>query len=190
MSKNIQATFWASLALVSVIVAVVAIKRQLPARVVIHKASAKASAPSPIAKILNDIFNPNVVPTKAPEAATTTTATTSTPISTKATNWTQRKPKPADKQISYGDAVALYGSNRIQFTTDCQAVPSNMAVANPVTLMLDNRSGLEQRIAIGGKVYGVAAYNYVIVTLKEKTLPQNLFITCNQQPNVGEIILQ
>lgn len=189
MSKNMQATFWASLALVSVIVAVVAIKRQLPARPAIHKASAKTSASSPISKVLADIFSPNAVATQAPAAATTTTAT-STSTSTKATSWPRRKPKTADTQISYGEAVANYGNNRIQFTPDCQAVPSNMAVANPVTLMLDNRSGLEQKITIGGKVYGVAAYNYVIVTINEKTLPQNLFITCNQRPNVAEIILQ
>ena len=92
--------------------------------------------------------------------------------------------------MNYGDTVVKYGNNRIQFTPNCQAVPNRMAAANPVTLMLDNRSDMEQKITIGGNSYGVAAYNYVIVTINKKTLPVNLFINCNNQANVAEIILQ
>jgi hypothetical protein len=59
-----------------------------------------------------------------------------------------------------------------------------MAVANPVTLMLDNRTSTTQKVTIGKAVYNVAGYNYVIVTINEKTLPVNLFVNCNQQTNV------
>jgi hypothetical protein len=187
MSKNLQATFWAALALLSVIVGVWAIKRQLPARPVSKTAINKVSKPTSIAETLTNIFFPNVATTQTP-VNILTTADIAT--STVTTNLPRRKPKPVAKQMSYGDAVVYYGNNRIQFGSSCEAIPNRMAVANPVTLMLDNRSAGPQKIVIAGKTYNVADYNYVVVTIKEKTLPVHLFVNCNSSVNVAEIILE
>lgn len=184
MEKNTQATIWASIALMALIVGGVTYERQRPKRPV-------AFEKIPVVKTA--ITVPDQIP-----IATSTEAVTSTPITIATSTPASkpiiiRKPKPKPKSItiSYGDAVVKYGFNRIQFAPGClQASPNQIATANPVTLMLDNRSDQPQTITIGSHSYMVAPYNYVIATINETTLPINLYISCNQQKNVAQIILQ
>ncbi len=185
MSKNIQATIWAGVALLMVVIGTWAVKRQLPVRAATLPVTHKVSKPTSIAETLTNIFMPNVATTSKATKATTTAATTAV------TTGLYRKPKAKTPPMpSYGDMVAQYQNTRIQFGPDCQAHPNQIAIANPVTLMLDNRSDTAQKITIGKVVYNVAAYNYVIATVNEKVLPVNVFIDCNQQTNAVEILLQ
>jgi hypothetical protein len=191
MSKNLQKIFWAAVILLSIGVGTWAVRILLPARAwprPVSKTStpSKTKTPKPvsIAQTLVNFFIPTASPALTPSTATTTVA-----ISTQTTVLPRHKPASIP-QMSYGDAVTKYANSRIQFDQNCHAFPSQMAVANPVTLMLDNRSNVEQKITLSGKVYGVAAYNYVLVTLNQKALPQNIFINCNQGVNVVEIILE
>ncbi len=182
MTKNTKAIIWATIAVMAVIIGGVTYERQRPKRPVVYEASAVVKTVA-------------TVPDQA-QIATSTEASTSTQItlatSTPASKPVQiRKPKPKSATLSYGDAVVKYGFNRIQFAPGClQASPNQMATANPVTLMLDNRSNEAQTITIGSHSYTVAPYNYVIATINETTLPVTLYISCNQQKNVAEIILQ
>lgn len=175
--------------LLSIVVGAWAVKIVLPIRLwPVSKTATtrktKTPKPTNIVENLVNFFIPTATTSPTP-APTSTNATTST----QAAVLPRRKSKSVP-QISYGDAVVNYANNRIQFDQNCQAHPSHMAVANPVTLMLDNRSNVEQKITIGKAVYNVAGYNYVIATINAKTLPVNLFVNCNQQTNVAEIILE
>jgi len=186
MSKNIQATFWAAIALSMVIIGVWVIKTQTGGHAVagtvavIHATKVKNTA--------NISNRAEAAPVPA-AASTTPVDSTSTPPAMTGKTY-RRKPAPKPPIPSYGDMVTQYQNTRIQFDQNCQAHPNQIAIPNPVTLMLDNRSNIEKKIIVGGKSYEVAAYNYVLVILNEKTLPVNLFITCNQQTNVAEIVLQ
>ncbi len=180
MSKNVKATIWTTIAIMAVIIGIVTYERQQPQHVVVQKTS-------PIAKAETSLSDqaPTV---KTPETATSSpvVVASSTPASR-----TIYKPKVKSTIPSYGDMVAKYSFNRIQFAPGClQATPNQIAIANPVTLMLDNRSDQAQTITIGTHNYMVAPYNYVIATINEPALPVTLFVSCNQQKNVAQIILQ
>ena len=166
----------------AVIVGVVTYERQKPKQPVAYKAQI-------VKTVAAEAFSQPSTPVPTPTPIPSTVAS-STPTSTSASKLVIiRKPKPTT--ISYGEAVNKYGFNRIQFSPGClQASPNQIAISNPVTLMLDNRSDAWQTITIGSHSYGVAPYNYVIATINEKILPVNLYISCNQQKNVGQIILQ
>ena len=131
-------------------------------------------------------------------AALSTTSPPSKPstdaTSTLAFKFTQaygiKKSTTISSSLNYGEAVTKYANSRIQFDSDCQAIPSQDAMANSMTVMLDNRSNATQKITIGGQQYNVAAYNYVLITLSKKTLPAYLYINCNNRVNTGEIILE
>jgi hypothetical protein len=185
MTKNTKAIIWATIAVMALIIGGVTYERQRPKRPIAYEKI-------PVVKTL--IIAPDQIP-----IATSTEAGTSTPITVATSTPASkpiliRKPKPKPTTIttiSYGDAVVKYGFNHIQFAPGClQASPNQIATANPVTLMLDNRSDQAQTITIGSHSYMVAPYNYVIATINETTLPVTLFISCNQQKNVAEIILQ
>lgn len=178
MTKNAKATIWATVAVTMLIVGVVTYERQKPKRPIANKVASETKTATTVPDQIQ-IVAPAEITTSSPPAVAT-----STPVII-------RKRKPAPTALFYGDAVAKYTNTRIQFTPGClQAIPSQMAVANPVTIMLDNRSDTAQTIIIAGKSYLVSAYNYTLVTLNQKILPAHLFIKCNQQFNVAEIILQ
>jgi hypothetical protein len=182
MTKNTKAIIWASVAVMALIIGGVTYEKQRPKRPIAYEKI-------PVVKTL--IIAPDQIP-----IATSIEASTSTPITVATSTPASkpiliRKPKPKSTTISYGDAVVKYGFNRIQFAPGClQASPNQISTANPVTLMLDNRSDQAQTITIGSHSYMVAPYNYVIATINETTLPVTLFISCNQQKNVAQIILQ
>ena len=183
MSKNKQAAIWATVAVTMLIVGVVTYARQRPKRPVSNKA--------PVIKTMaTDKATPTDIviqtPTSTPEAIATSTAT-----STRVTIPIRKRKPPVSTKLSYGDAVNKYGSLRIQFSPGClQASPNQIAVANPVTIMLDNRSDSTQIISVAGSTYILNAYDYMIVMVNEKILPVNLFINCNGQKNVAQLILQ
>lgn len=177
MSKNIRATFWASVAFASLVLGIWVIKIQTPSNSVAGTVAVINKAFSKVTANISNSAEPAPVPTA-------TTTPTSTPPTLK------RRTAPKVPMLSYGEAVNYYANTRIQFDPSCHGIPSRMAVANPVTLMLDNRSAGPQKIVIAGKTYNVAAYNYVIVTIKEKTLPVHLMVNCNSSVNVTEIIVE
>jgi hypothetical protein len=86
--------------------------------------------------------------------------------------------------------VNKYANTRIQFNELCQGVPGQEAMANGVTIMLDNRSDAAIKITILGKKYMVSAYNYILITLSQKSLPAQVSINCNGQMNASVVTLE
>jgi hypothetical protein len=184
MTKNTKATIWAIVAVMTVIVGITTYQKQRPKRSVIYEASA-------VVKTAATIPDQTQIATST-EAATSTSITvaTSTSSNNPAVIYRRKKPTPAIPPLSYGDAVTKYMNSRIQFNQNCQAIPGQTVLANPVTIMLDNRSDQTQVITIAGHSYSVTAYNYVLVTLNEKNLPETLHVNCNNQMNSLQILLQ
>jgi len=116
--------------------------------------------------------------TQTPPATTTPEQATTTPASS------------AKGSMAYTDAVVKYKDRRIQFTQTCQASPTNMVFKNPVTLMLDNRSTITQKITIAGKTYTIGSYKYTVITINQKTLPATLYANCNSSNNVATILME
>lgn len=105
--------------------------------------------------------------------------------------------KPATKPVvtpvakmSYTNAVAQYGSNRIQFGANCQATPASATYKNSTSVMLDNRSSVSRSININGVVYKIDAYDYTVATLSSNTLPKTVLVDCATQQNVATILIQ
>jgi ABC-type cobalt transport system substrate-binding protein len=96
---------------------------------------------------------------------------------------------PAVK-MSYTNAVAQYGSNRIQFGANCQATPASATYKNNTSVVLDNRSGAARSIDIDGTVYKIPAYDYAIATVYSNTLPKTVLVDCGNQQNVATILIQ
>lgn len=96
----------------------------------------------------------------------------------------------AAKKLSYTDAVAKYGSNRIQFDATCQAHPNAMVVKNGTVLMLDNRSQTSQKIVFNGKTYTISALDYTTVTASSTTFPKEVLVDCGTSQNVARITIQ
>src|SRR3989344_1502768 len=126
-----------------------------------------------------------------PDASTSPTAlgATRTPIGYKASPSISPTPV-ATSALSYSQLVAQYGSNRIQFNQDCQAVPSSMVLKTGTSILLDNRSNKAQTIGIDGKNYALVPYGYRVVTLSSTSLPKALGVSCNNAVNTGTINLQ
>ncbi len=173
MTKNTKAIIWATVAGVMFIIGIATFVKQK-----FHQPVAQSASLTQTVTSETQVVTPADVATSTPE-----TVTTSTPA-------TIRKRKPAPR-LSYGDAVVKYENFRIQFAPGCLwAVPSQMVAKNPVTLMLDNRSDSGQKITLVKTTYTIKPYDYAIVTLNEKTLPQTVGIACNGQYNVAQILLQ
>lgn len=184
MTKNTKATIWATVAIMMLIIAIGTYARQRPH----HSTITKAAAPE--TKTIQDIPN-HPEPAMTVQEATSTIATIATSTPDKKIVLI-RKPKPKPKPIpapvlNYGEAVNKYSNHRIQFNSICQAIPGQVAMANHITIMLDNRSDSAQKIVLAGQTYTVAAYNYVLATLNEKTLPITLHVSCNGNMNSVEI---
>ncbi len=103
------------------------------------------------------------------------------------------KPKStggATSTLSYGDALRLYGSFRMQFDALCQAIPNNMTLKNGQSVMFDNRSGDPRTIRVGSVAYNLAGYGFRVVPMTSRTLPQTLVVDCGGAQNVGQIVIQ
>ena len=96
-------------------------------------------------------------------------------------------PTPA---MSYTELVAQYGTNRIQFDANCQALPSSVVFKNGTKIMLDNRSNQARTISVNSTKYNLIPYGYQLVILSNSSLPQTISLSCDNQVNVGTIQLQ
>ncbi len=93
--------------------------------------------------------------------------------------------------LSYAQALQRYADKRIQFDTDCQAIPNRATFKNGTTIMLDNRSGQARTIHIGSLGdYSVKAWGFKIVTLSSGMLPNPAAVDCGTQENVAIITVQ
>lgn len=124
-------------------------------------------------------------------ASPTAVGATKTPVGYKATKSATPVPTPTiTSSLSYTQLVAQYGSNRIQFDSDCKATPSSVVFKNGTSILLDNRSNQARTIVVNGRSYALVAYGYQVVTLSSSTLPQTLSLSCGDKVNVGTINLQ
>jgi hypothetical protein len=73
----------------------------------------------------------------------------------------------ADQQesLSYGDVVALYGRQRIQFDEQCRAVPAQSIFPVGSTIIFDNRSEKLQGVSFDGMLYAVSPYHVRVISL-------------------------
>lgn len=182
MSKNKQAAIWAIVAFLTVIVGATTYAKQRPKRPIVLK-----TVPARKAEII--IPNQTQIATSTEVATTPITAATSTSVHVIIPiRIFKPKPKPIPPPaLNYGEAVNKYANHRIQFNSICQAIPGQVAMANNITIMLDNRSDSAQKIVLAGQTYIVAAYNYILVPLNQKTLPITLHVSCNGNMNSVEI---
>lgn len=91
--------------------------------------------------------------------------------------------------LSYNEALAFYKDRRIQFDTNCQAIPNNITFKNNTNIMIDNRSAESRTIKIG-TTYTVKGYGFKIIKLSAGTLPTTYLVDCNSQQNVATILVQ
>ena len=184
MSKNQQGTIWGSVALVMLIISIWVIDAASKHRAVVQKVAAIHTATSK-----------NTAGIPASAAVTASTATTTAKLAATSTppdagQVYKHKPVTRTPALNYGEMVAKYSNTRIQFNELCQGIPGQQNMANSVTIMLDNRTDSVQRITILRKTYFVSAYNYVLVTIRQKTLPMQVSINCNGQMNASIITLE
>ena len=97
---------------------------------------------------------------------------------------------PGAATLSYQQALAKYGGNRIQFTDTCQASPAALSVKNGTGIMLDNRSKTARTVSVGTVKYYMAGYGFRIIAPTSSTLPKDLLIDCGTSQNVAKISLQ
>ena len=92
--------------------------------------------------------------------------------------------------LTYGQALAAYGSNRIQFDLNCQAIPAASNFKNGTKIMFDNRSNQEKWINLDDQKYYLDPYGFKIITVSSKTLPHTFRIDCGSGRNNGQITVQ
>ena len=177
-NDHLSTVLWASLALAMLVIIIIIwphSKKGSPLKIVPASAAKKAVTTNPPLSLI---------------ATTIASPTPSSTSSTASNYYHKRKSANSSGLLSYSQAVKTYDGRRIQFDQDCRAFPNQMATANGMTVMLDNRSNETQAIKIGQSVYNVAPYNYVLATLTQKVLPASLLVTCNKQVNTAEFILE
>lgn len=96
-------------------------------------------------------------------------------------------PSKTSPKLAYGEAVKRYGAQRIQFDAQCQAIPTNSTFKSGLEIMLDNRAGVVQSVAFGGKTYKIPAYDYAVVTLTAQGI---IYIDCGASQNVAKLTVQ
>lgn len=105
-----------------------------------------------------------------------------------------KKKKPAATiwpELSYSEEFAKYRDGRlVQFNNDCQVFPSSMVIKNGASVMLDNRSKVQQVITLGENKYTLAPYDFEIMTIKAPAIPTTYFVDCNEKQNVTTIIVE
>jgi hypothetical protein len=91
--------------------------------------------------------------------------------------------------LSYEQALAKYGTNRIQFGNRCEATPTTMTFKQGTDIMIDNRAGVDRTFNINGK-FTVKAYGFKIVDISASNLPRQIMVDCDGQQNVASILVQ
>lgn len=91
------------------------------------------------------------------------------------------------ESLSYGDVVALYGRQRIQFDGQCRAVPVQSIFPVGSTIIFDNRSEKLLDVSFDGEVYSVSPYHVRVISLTR----QGIFpVDCGESKNVAKITVQ
>jgi hypothetical protein len=91
------------------------------------------------------------------------------------------------ESLSYGDVVAMYGAQRIQFDEGCRATPIQSIFPVGSTIIFDNRSEKLLGVAFDGETYAVPPYHVRVITLTR----QGIFpVDCGQSKNVARITVQ
>ncbi len=98
--------------------------------------------------------------------------------------------KIASSELSYGAAVNLYATRRIQVVANCQLNPTSISLLNNTSVMFDNRTPESKMIALDGTKYTLTGYGFRIITLKSGILPHTVRIDCGSGVNNGQVILQ
>ena len=98
-------------------------------------------------------------------------------------------PAPIVEVLTYQEALSIYKDRRIQLDERCQATPFNITYKNGTEIMIDNRSGFDRTINLGG-VFTIEKYGFKIVKLYSDVLPKTLLLDCDSQENPAEIIIQ
>ena len=97
--------------------------------------------------------------------------------------------------LSYADALNIYGDRRIQFSLtqygSCVLTPSSMVLNNGTDIMFDNRIDKSITFSLDGNEYSVKALGFRILTMKTTySLPHSVTIDCYNGRNNGTITLQ
>ncbi len=127
------------------------------------------------------VENAEVVDTAATEQAEVAKPTRRSP-STKQT-------APAVKKMTYAEALVKYKDFRLQFDTECRAVPNNVTYKDGTEIMIDNRSGANRNFVVGS-LFTVAPYDFKIVKVSSNVLPYTYLVDCGDKQNVATILLQ
>lgn len=94
-------------------------------------------------------------------------------------------------ELSYSDEFNKYRNGRlVQFNPDCQVFPTSLAIANGSSIMLDNRSNVQQVITLGDNKYTLAPFDFEIMTLTAPQIPTTYLLDCNERQNVTTLILE
>ena len=118
------------------------------------------------------------------EVVTEEPAVKPAPSRTPATKETAPAPK-----ISYAEALVKYKDFRLQFDTECRAVPNNVTYKNGTEIMIDNRSGANRKFVLGS-AFTVAPYDFKIVKVVSNVLPYTYLADCGDKQNVATILVQ
>ena len=93
--------------------------------------------------------------------------------------------------LSYDNAIKLYGSYRLQFDANCLVTPNSISLKKGRALMLDNRYEKARSVYLDDTRYDLAGYGFKIITLTTpEKLPHTISVDCGTGKNNGSIILQ
>lgn len=92
--------------------------------------------------------------------------------------------------LTYGEALAKYGSLRIQFDAMCQAHPNAMVVKNGAYVMLDNRSSSPRTITLGTAKHALPAYGFYVAHMTSTSFPAKVLVDCGTSQNVATITIE
>jgi hypothetical protein len=120
---------------------------------------------------------------------------TSTASSTDNNNGTQTGVTGSGSTLSFTQAVKLYASSRIQFTSpqpvnSCQAFPGKVTYKNGTNVMLDNRTAKTLSLRFDNNTHVLPAYSFKVVKVSSATLPHTYTVDCNTNQNVATIEVQ
>jgi len=95
---------------------------------------------------------------------------------------------PAPK-MTYAEALVRYKEFRLQFDTECRAVPNNVTYKSGTEIMIDNRSAANRKFVLGS-TFTVAPYDFKIVKVASNVLPYTYLVDCGDRQNVATILVQ
>lgn len=100
-----------------------------------------------------------------------------------------KKSNDGKGSLTYAEALDMYKDRRIQLDDECQAFPNNITYKQNTDIMIDNRSGVSRQVSVGSTI-AVPAYGFKIVNISSVSLPQVIYIDCNESQNVATILIQ